>query len=179
MDARGIPRELSMVLAQLCEVFPRIEELEGGKPASAALPDGPHRLGTRRSKLHHKAAGRDDNEAPHGGFGGPQHTQHGAVEGCGIRETVAWPASPSMAKSSATIPFSASLLRLMAKSQSMMVPYPAYRTKQEHMNPIAIDCQGFFWWFLSFPRNVFTLVYLIKVTSSYESRTRLESYQSN
>ena len=32
-------------------------------------------------KLHHKAAGRDDNEAPHGGFGGPQHAQHGAVEG--------------------------------------------------------------------------------------------------
>jgi hypothetical protein len=30
MDARGIARELSAVLAQLSEVFPRIEELKGG-----------------------------------------------------------------------------------------------------------------------------------------------------
>jgi hypothetical protein len=30
MDARGIPRGPSAVLAQFHEIFPRIEELEGG-----------------------------------------------------------------------------------------------------------------------------------------------------
>ena len=32
MDARGILRVLYAALAQLREVFPRIEELEGGEP---------------------------------------------------------------------------------------------------------------------------------------------------
>jgi hypothetical protein len=66
MDARGIPPELSMVLAQLCEVFPWIEELEGGRGVPA-LADRPRRHRTRNRtrgrKLHHKAAGRDDDKA--------------------------------------------------------------------------------------------------------------------
>ena len=33
MDARGIPHGSSAVWAQLWEVFPRIEELEGGREA--------------------------------------------------------------------------------------------------------------------------------------------------
>src|SRR5687768_7187714 len=36
---------------------------------------------TRRSKLHHKATGCDDNQAPHGGFSGAEYPQHGAVQG--------------------------------------------------------------------------------------------------
>ncbi|HLA02828.1 MAG TPA: hypothetical protein VJ019_08705, partial [Aestuariivirga sp.] len=58
MDARGIARELSAVLAQALEVFPRIEELEGGRPASAAPPDWARRHRTRGSELHYKAARR-------------------------------------------------------------------------------------------------------------------------
>jgi len=81
MDARGISREHSAATG--FEVFPRIEELKGGRPACATLPDGPRRHGPRRRELHHKATRRNDNEAPHGGFGGPQHAQHGAVEGLG------------------------------------------------------------------------------------------------
>ena len=48
-----------------------------------APPDGPrrHRMRTRGSEFHNKTACRDDHKAPHGGFGGPQHAQHGAVEG--------------------------------------------------------------------------------------------------
>ena len=58
-----------------------------------ALPDGLAGFGIGRegSKLHHKAARRDDDKAPHGGFGRPEHAQHGAVEGRGIRATVASP----------------------------------------------------------------------------------------
>ena len=39
--------------------------------------------GTRGCDFHHKVAGRDDNEPPHGGFGGPEDAQHGAVKGLG------------------------------------------------------------------------------------------------
>jgi hypothetical protein len=80
MDARDKPRGRSA--AQGREAFPRIEELKGGT-LTPALPDWPrrHRHRTRGSELHHKAARRDDDKAPHGGFGGPEHTQHGAVEG--------------------------------------------------------------------------------------------------
>ena len=51
-----------------------------GTPAS--LSDlAPFGHGTRGSQLHHDIPGRDDNQAPDGGFGRPQHTQHGAVQG--------------------------------------------------------------------------------------------------
>ncbi len=71
-------------LAQFREVFPGIVELEGGKPAPAALSDDcPLGHGTRGSKLHHKAPGRDDDQAAQGGLCGPQHEQHGAVQGLG------------------------------------------------------------------------------------------------
>ena len=52
-----------------------------GRGRPAALSD-PVSLGhgPRRCHLHHETPGCDDNEAPHGGFGGPQHPQHGAVE---------------------------------------------------------------------------------------------------
>ena len=77
----------------------------------------PLRHGTRGRHLHHQPPGRNDNEAPHGGFGGPQHTQHGAVEG--VRNPRhCLPSSPSMANRAAMMPFSASLLSLMAPSQS-------------------------------------------------------------
>ena len=55
--------------------------------------------------------------------------------------TVAAPASPSMAKSTSTMPLSASLLRSIALAQSMMASYPTERTEQEH-EPIGIICQG-------------------------------------
>jgi hypothetical protein len=41
----------------------------------------------------------------------------------GIREAASVPSSPSRAKSTSMMPFSALLLRLMAKSQSMEFPY--------------------------------------------------------
>ena len=78
MDARRIPRECSA--AQGLEIFPRIEELEGGT-GTPTLPDRPRRHGPRGYKLHHKAARRDHHKAAHGGFGRPQQAQHGAVEG--------------------------------------------------------------------------------------------------
>ena len=118
MDARDKPPAFS---AACCEVFPRIEELEGGRGVPA-LADCPRRHRTRNRrrgrKLHHKAAGCDDDQAAHGGFGRPEDTQHGAVQGLRIRPTTASPSSPSMAKRAAIIPLSASLLRLMAKAQS-------------------------------------------------------------
>jgi hypothetical protein len=43
--------------------------------------------------------------------------------GGGIRATVASLASPSMAKRASTMPLSASLLRSMALTQSIVVPY--------------------------------------------------------
>ena len=81
----------------------------------------PRRPGTRRRRLHHKAPRRNDNEAAQGGFSGPQNAQHGAIGRPRQPHTVSVRASPSMAKRSATISMSASLLRLMAKSQSMVV----------------------------------------------------------
>ena len=69
-------------LAQLREIFPRIEELEGGEPAPVALSDlEPLGHGPRGSQLHHKPTRRDDNKSPHGGFGGAEDTQHGVVNG--------------------------------------------------------------------------------------------------
>ena len=63
------------------ETFPRIKELERGRPAAPdALGRGLCRHRTRRSKLHHKAAGGNDYQAPHGGFGRAEHPQHGAVD---------------------------------------------------------------------------------------------------
>ncbi len=123
MDAWRILRVFYPVLAQLREIFPRIVELEGGEPAPATLSDHvPLGHGTRRRHLHHKAPRRDDDKAAHGGFGGAEHPQHGAVEGLGNPETAASPSNPSMANRAAMIPLSASLLRLMAKSQSIVVP---------------------------------------------------------
>ncbi len=90
-NARGIFCVFYAALAQLRKILPRIEELEGGDPVSAALADDfPLWHGTRGRHLHHKAAGRDDDKAAHGGFGGPEDAQHGAVEGvrnprrCGV-----------------------------------------------------------------------------------------------
>ena len=57
------------------------DQRAGRRDVSAPpCPISPRRHGTRRCWLHHKAARRDDNKAAHGGFGGPQHAQHGAVE---------------------------------------------------------------------------------------------------
>ena len=127
MDARGIPRVLYAVWAQFGEAFARIEQLKRGTGMPAPPDWHPrHRHGhrTRRCKLHHKATGRDDEQAPHGGFSGPQHTQHGAVEGLrNPRQRIYRPASPSMAKRAATMPLSASLLRSMALAQSTVFPY--------------------------------------------------------
>ena len=90
---------------QLREVFPRIEELEGGEPAPAALSDHvPLGHGPRRRQLHHKTPRRDDNQAPHGGFGGPQNPQHGAVEGLRNPRSRGVPSSPSMANRASTMP---------------------------------------------------------------------------
>ena len=41
----------------------------------------PRRQGTGSCWLHHKAPCCNDNEAPQGGFGRPQHPQHGAMDG--------------------------------------------------------------------------------------------------
>ena len=75
-----------------------IEELEGRKGMPAALSDlASLGHGTRGRNLHHNTPGRDDNEAPDGGFGGPQHTQHGAVQAtvesapaASVRQAPAW-----------------------------------------------------------------------------------------
>ena len=52
-DTWRMLRVFDPALAQLWEIFPRIEELEGGEPASAALSDDlPLGHRTRRHKLH-------------------------------------------------------------------------------------------------------------------------------
>ena len=105
MDARDKPPAFS---AACCEVFPRIEELEGGT-GRPALADGPRRHRTRNRtrgrKLHHKAAGCDDDKAAHGGLAGRSTRSTALWTERGIRATVASPSSPSMAKRAATIPF--------------------------------------------------------------------------
>ena len=68
------------VLVQLRKILTRIEEFEGGGAWRATLSDDlPLGHGPRRCHLHYKAAGRDDNKAPDGGFSGPENAQHGAV----------------------------------------------------------------------------------------------------
>ena len=67
-------------LTQLREIFPCIAELEGGEPAYHTLSDDfPLGHGPRGGELHHETPGCDDNQAPDGGFGGPQHAQHGGL----------------------------------------------------------------------------------------------------
>ena len=49
------------------------------------MPMGPagigREIGREGIKLHHKAAGCDDDKAAHGGFGRPEDAQHGPVQG--------------------------------------------------------------------------------------------------
>ena len=78
--------------------------------------------GTRRRQLHHQPPRRDDDEAAHGGFGGPEHEQHGAVEGLGNPRHRRSPSSPSMANRAATILLSASLWRLRARHSPFSSP---------------------------------------------------------
>ena len=87
-----------------------------------ALPDWPRRHRTRGSELHHKTARRDDDKAPHGGFGGPENAQHGAVEGLRKPRHRGFACKPQHGEKASTIPFSASLLRSIALAQSMVFP---------------------------------------------------------
>ena len=59
-------RVLYAVLTQFREIFPRIEELEGGTWRTALSDDVPLGHGTRGGGLHHKAAGHNDDEAAQG-----------------------------------------------------------------------------------------------------------------
>ena len=119
-DAWRILRVFYAGVAQLREKFALIAEPEGGTGRPAALSDlrAPWAWDAKAPPSP-RAPGRNDNEAPDGGFGGPQHPQHGAVEAVRNPPHVSVPSSPSMANRAAMIPLSASLLRLMAKSQSM------------------------------------------------------------
>ena len=101
----------------------------------AALPDDwPRRHGTRRRKLHHKAPRRDDDKAPHGGFGGPKHTQHGAVDGLRNPRHQGIACKPQHGEKG----FNDALERFAVAFDGPVpvhgVSYPAHRTKQEHMN---------------------------------------------
>ena len=120
MDAGRILRVFYPAVAQLREKYALVAELEGGTGRPAALSD-PVSLGhgTRRRHLHHQPPGRNDNEAPDGGFGGPQHPQHGAVEAVRNPPHCLRSINPQHGEQGPTMPLSASLLRLMAKSQSM------------------------------------------------------------
>jgi hypothetical protein len=142
MDARGNPRGPSAVLAQGREIFPRIEQLEGGTPASAALPDSPRRHRTRRCWLHHKAARRDDDKAAHGGFGGPEHTQHGAVEGMRNPRRRSCAIKPQHGEKCRNYALERFAVAFDGPGPVHSVSLSSIRTKQEHTNQIGIDCQG-------------------------------------
>ena len=124
MDARDKPPAFS---AACCEVFPRIEELEGGRGVPA-LADGPPGIGreiggaagsfTTRPRAAMMIRRRMADSA------GRRTRSTARCRGCGIRPTTASPSSPSMANRAAIIPLSASLLRLMAKAQSKSTCLP-------------------------------------------------------
>jgi len=81
-DARGIFRVFHPGLTQLGHVFAGISEPEGGRPAAPTLSDlAPLGHGPGGGELYHETPGGDDNEAPDGGLGGPEHLEHGAVQG--------------------------------------------------------------------------------------------------
>ena len=124
MDAWGIPHGFSAVLAQLSEVLPRIEELEGGRPVSA-LPPFPMAPAGIGREIGRKAASFTTRPLAAmmirrrtADLAGRSTRSTALWTERGSRPTVAFPASPSMAKRAATMPLSASLLRSMALAQS-------------------------------------------------------------
>ena len=87
---------------------------------------------TRRRKLHHKAARRNDDKAPHGGFGGPEDAQRGAVKGArepSHRGSARKPQHGEQGFNDAPERFT---VAFDGPGPVQCVSYPAYRTKQEH-----------------------------------------------
>ena len=139
MDAWGITRECSA--ARQREVFPRIEELKGGSQAPA-LPDWPRRHGARRSKFHYKAARRDDDKAPHGGFGGPEQAQHGSVEGLRNPRHRGGARKPQHGEKDRNYPNERFAVAFDGPGPVHGVSLSNIKNKQGTFEPIGIDCQG-------------------------------------
>ena len=142
MDARGRARDFLTVLPQGCEVLPRIEELKRGAGTPALPDDWSLWHGTRRHELYHKAARRDDDKAPHGGFSGPEHTQHGAVEGLRNPRHHSFACKPQHGEEHFNYALERFAVAFDGPGPVHGVSLSIIQNKTGTFEPIGIDCQG-------------------------------------
>ena len=97
---------------------------EGARVPALPWFYGPCPPGAGRCGRNHKTPCRNDNQAAQGGFGGPENAQHGAVGRPRKPRNRSFAHKPQHGKERFNDPCSTSLLRLMAKSQSMCFLIP-------------------------------------------------------